>query len=322
MESKLNYSPVISVIVPAFNAEGTIRRALDSILEQSFCDFELIVVDDGSDDKTLEIIQEYTFADSRVKSVTGKHAGVAVCRQKGLDIAVGDYTIFVDSDDWIDSQMLECLYKCASNNDADMVICDINIIQNHGSHISEQNLRERNGRECIPFLFTTLHGSLCNKLIRRDCYIANNISFVNGINVCEDLLVVLKLLDRNVSTAYVNKPLYNYDKTGASITNHWLDVPVREKVMFLAEAAPIADRNNSNCEFNDYVAKIAYNAVFASYQACPNYAAEFSLYKNRILSSNLSLYKKIIVLLYLKNLRIPCMREIKLRRISKNRKRK
>lgn len=320
METKVNQPPLISVIVPAFNAERTIRRALDSILGQSLQDFELIVIDDGSDDGTLDIIQDYSSNNPRVKSFAGKHSGVAACRQKGLELASGEYMIFVDSDDWVDAQMLECLFQCASAHEADMVISDINIIESHGTHVSRQNPGGCDGRECVPLLFTTLHGSLCNKLIRRECYIKNDINFIQGINVCEDLLVVLKLLDHNVRIAYVNKALYNYDKTQGSITYNWLDVPVHEKVMFLTEAAPIADRNNATLEFDNYVAQFAYNAVFASAKNCPDYAKEFYSYKNRIMSADVPAYKKMIIFLYLQNIMIPFLREMKLRRISRNRK--
>ena len=316
MESTV--SPAISVIVTSFNAETTLARTLDSILGQTFVDLELLVVDDGSSDGTTGIVRDYTLKDRRVRLVEAEHLGVAAARQKGIDLANGAFTIFVDADDWIEPTMLEESYNQAGQECADIVICDIRVIRRNSVETDRQAPESRSGKELIPALFGKLHGSLCNKLIRKSCYTQGSIAFLPGLNCCEDLLVVLRMMESNPVVAYVGKPLYNYDKTRDSITNQWIEVPVREKVRFLDEAAPIADRNGAEQAFDNYTARLAYNALFASRTACPNYRKLLLKYKNRILSSNLPAYKKWLIRMYLLNLRLP-LRGIKMKRIRNKR---
>lgn len=311
-------NPAISVIVTSYNAEATLARTLDSILAQTFADFELLVVDDGSTDGTRSIVRDYTLKDSRIRLVEAEHLGVAAARQKGIDSANGTFTIFVDADDWIEPMMLEELYNQAGKECADIVICDIRVIRRNSVETDRQAPESSSGKELIPFLFGKLHGSLCNKLIRKSCYTDGHIAFIPGLNCCEDLLVVLKIMESDPSVAYVGEPLYNYDKTRDSITNQWIEVPVQEKVRFLDEAAPIADRNGAEQAFNNYTARLAYNALFASRAACPNYRKLLLKYKKRILSSNLPAYKKWLIRLYLLNIRLP-LRAIKMKRIRANR---
>ena len=317
MEPEMTQQPAVSVIVTSYNADRTLPRALDSILGQTLADFELLVCDDGSSDGTPEVIRQYEARDHRVRGIQLQHQGVAAARQAGIQAARGEYTIFVDADDWIEPETLEALVQKGRQEKADIVICDMRIIRNHGSETSVQDPGDASGEELIPLLFDRIHGSLCNKLIRRDCYLRHGIGFLQGLNCCEDLLVVLKLLDAGATTSYIPKAFYNYDKTGESITNRWLDVPIGEKVRFLDEAAPIADRNHASGPFNNYLSKIAYNAVFASREACPDYASCFRRFRKRIFSSGLPFYKKGIIGLYLLHVRLP-LRAIKLRRIDKN----
>ena len=308
--------PAVSVIITSYNAARTLPRALDSILGQTLSDFEILVCDDGSTDGTPEVIRQYEGRNSRIRGIRLEHQGVAAARQAGIDAAKGEFTIFVDADDWIEPDMLDALVLKARQEHADLVICDMRIIRNHGTELSVQDPGEATGKELIPLLFNRLHGSLCNKLIRRECYRKYGIGFLPGLNCCEDLLVVLKLLDAGATVTYVPKAFYQYDKTGESITNHWTDVPVREKVRFLEEAAPIADRNKASASFNDYLAKIAYNAVLSSREACPDYASFFRPFRKRILSSTLPFRKKGLIRLCLTGLRLP-LRALKLRRINK-----
>jgi glycosyltransferase involved in cell wall biosynthesis len=311
--------PVISVILIAFNAAKTIARAVESICRQTFPDWELIAVDDGSTDGTTELIRQFSLRDDRIRLITASHRGTAATRQTGLDAAKGTFTIFVDADDWVEPTFLDSLSSIAEKTGADMVICNMSIIRKHGTEYSFPEPLRVTDRELIPLLFGPVHGSLCNKLIRRTCYIDNQIAFLPGLNCCEDLLVVLKLLDQGARTAYIHEPLYNYDKTGDSITNQWIDVPAKDRIRFLDAAAPIAERNHAGIPFNNYVARIAYNAIFASRDSCPNYRKLFLKYKQHILSSDLPLRKKWLIRLYLLNIRLP-LRAIKLRRIKKRRK--
>jgi glycosyltransferase involved in cell wall biosynthesis len=114
--------PKISVIIPAYNAEKTIKRTLDSILNQSFSDFEVLIIDDGSKDKTAEICKEIAKADNRVKVISKENGGVSSARNLGLETALGEYIYFCDSDDEVMPDGLKSLIDVAEKENADIVV--------------------------------------------------------------------------------------------------------------------------------------------------------------------------------------------------------
>lgn len=114
-------SVAVSVIVPAYNAEKTVEKALQSLIDQTFKDIEIIIIDDGSKDKTREIISSFAAKDNRIKLILKDvNEGLSAARNSGIEIATGDYIGFVDSDDWCEKDMFEKLYNGA--NDADVVV--------------------------------------------------------------------------------------------------------------------------------------------------------------------------------------------------------
>ena len=111
----------ISIIIPCYNVEKYLRRCLDSVLSQTFCDWEAICVDDGSPDECGKILDQYAQNDSRFKIIHQENKGASVARNNGLAEAKGDWICFVDSDDIIHPQMLEIVYNKAISNNVDMV---------------------------------------------------------------------------------------------------------------------------------------------------------------------------------------------------------
>ncbi|MDO4501592.1 MAG: glycosyltransferase [Coriobacteriia bacterium] len=116
--------PQVSVVMPAYNTSAYLRKCLDSVLAQTLDDFELIVVDDGSTDSTVDIVREYAARDGRIRLVQQQNQGAGVARNTGLAQAQGEYLIFWDSDDWFDKRALEKLYARAKRDDADLCLCD------------------------------------------------------------------------------------------------------------------------------------------------------------------------------------------------------
>lgn len=114
----------VSIIVPVYQVEKYLRQCIDSILAQTFTDYELILVDDGSKDQSGEICDEYAGIDARVKVVHKENGGLSDARNRGMDQMIGNYFMFVDSDDYIAPTMVECLYKSILNEDADIVACN------------------------------------------------------------------------------------------------------------------------------------------------------------------------------------------------------
>ncbi len=139
--------PKISVIIPAYNAERYIAYCLDSVLKQTFSDFEIICVNDGSKDRTLDILNEYSRKDARVRVVNQENQGCGYSRNNGYELAKGDYIYFLDSDDAIHPQFLEVMYYFASTYGADMVCCGM-------ESEPEKYSKENYSPEKIEFLLT------------------------------------------------------------------------------------------------------------------------------------------------------------------------
>lgn len=204
--------PKISIIVPVYKAEKYLNRCVDSILAQTFTDFELLLIDDGSPDRSGEICDEYAKKDSRIRVIHKENGGVSSARQRGLDESIGEYTIHADPDDWVEPTMLEELYNKAKEEDADMVICDFIYEYKTGSFICKQHIDNCDAESILKKMFSQQLPGMCwNKLVRRKCYIDYDIRFPHNIILWEDLYVVCSLLTHPIKCAYLAKALYHYD---------------------------------------------------------------------------------------------------------------
>ena len=206
--------PKISVIVPVYKAEAYLHRCVDSLLAQTFQNFEILLIDDGSPDRSGEICDEYARKESRVRVFHKVNGGVSSARQYGMDHAQGEYTIHADPDDWVEPTMLEELYQKAKEEDADMVICDFYEESKRKTIYLRQQPTSLDSRVVLCNLFQQLHGSCCNKLVKRSCNSENDIRFPNGLNFCEDLYINTCLLAESIKkVAYLPKAFYHYDRT-------------------------------------------------------------------------------------------------------------
>ncbi len=225
----------ISVILPIYNAEKTIKHMLDCLRVQTMPDFEVIMIDDGSTDSSSVICDEYAKKDSRFKAIHQLNAGVSAARQTGLENAQGGYIIHADADDWIEPAMLEELYNKAIKENADVVICDF--YTNNGN-IEKYVKQQPNGLDhtsILHGLFQQLHGSCCNKLVKRVCYNKHCIKFTAGINHCEDLLTWIQLYQYPIKTAYLPKAFYHYIMNDNSITHNFTRQTYEMRCMFYRE---------------------------------------------------------------------------------------
>ena len=144
-------NPTISIIVPVYNVEEYIHKCINSILAQTYKDFELILINDGSPDNSGIICDEYARADSRIKVIHQQNSGLSAARNAGLAVAKGDYIGFVDSDDWIDKSMYESMITEAQTLEADIVICDYyKVKKKKAKAVTEQiNPGVCNVNECV-----------------------------------------------------------------------------------------------------------------------------------------------------------------------------
>lgn len=206
-------NPKISVIVPVYKAEKYLHKCVDSILAQTFTDFEVLLVDDGSPDRSGEICDEYAARDSRVKVFHKENGGVSSARQCGMDHAEGEYTIHADPDDWVEPTMLEELYRKAKEEDADMVMCDYYANYSQKQVYIRQKPSALDHETVLKEMFYHLHGSCCNKLIRRSVWMKYHIEFPKDLNYCEDLYVNTWLLKHDIKISYTGKAFYHYEQT-------------------------------------------------------------------------------------------------------------
>lgn len=231
-------TPKISIISPVYNAEQYIVKCLDSVLSQTFKDWELILIDDGSLDKSGIICDEYAAKDSRIVVVHKANGGVSAARQTGLDTAMGEYVIHIDPDDWVDPTMLQELYEKAETEEADVVICDYYVTIGKENIRSIQKPSKLEAQIVLRELFQQLHGSCWNKLIKRVYYNKFDIHFPEGLNYCEDLLTWIQMFQHDeLKITYLPKAFYHYVQREKSITHAYTrdTFKVRQQYQHLLE---------------------------------------------------------------------------------------
>lgn len=204
--------PKISIIIPVYKAEKYIHKCLGSLLSQTFKDYEILLIDDGSPDSSGKICDDYAKSDKRIRVYHKENGGVSSARQCGIDNAYGEYTIHVDPDDWVESNMLEELYQKAVEDNADMVICDlIKYYSPSKQEYIKQQPSNLDHQTVLAELFKHIQGSCCNKLIRKSCYDTFNVKFPTTFNLYEDLYVCACLLKNSLNISYIGKAYYYYD---------------------------------------------------------------------------------------------------------------
>lgn len=217
---------LLTVVLTAYNVEKYIARALECLSKQSYKDFELIIVNDGSTDGSLKLIEEW---ENRFKAVTvasQENSGVSAARNKGISLSKGKYIIFLDSDDLYEEDMLEDMLGLLQTNNCDIAACRYNILEenqsdslsnnidNHGEEICEI-LSEDQLREFL--IHRKIDGYVWNKMFRSDFLKQNNIKFIEG-KIYEDTIMVFETLLRKPRYFYTDRKLYNYIKRKGSIT--------------------------------------------------------------------------------------------------------
>ena len=225
-------NPKVSIIVPVYKAESFLSRCVDSILNQEYRDFELLLVDDGSPDSSGDICDSYVAIDSRVRVIHQSNSGVSAARNHAIEEACGTYLQFLDSDDWITPDATKLLVRSAEDFQADLVIADFyRVIGERVSHkgdidddevISREDFAEHMMENPADYYY----GVIWNKLYRRDLIEQHHLRMNPDISWCEDFMFNLEYI-RYASRFYALKtPIYYYVKTkgslvtqGASISN-------------------------------------------------------------------------------------------------------
>lgn len=231
--------PKLSVIVPVYNTEKYLRKCIDSILAQTFTDFELILVDDGSTDKSGAICDEYARCDHRIRVVHQENAGVTRARKAGVALSKGDYVTYVDSDDWIDSNTYSNIMFHIEMHNADIGIFAIALEKSLPIVISncigegvfsKERLQETVYQRMLFDYSLNRSGviaSLCNKVIKREIIQKSIAVIPNELDYGEDAIAGY-LCMLNASTVYIsNEPFYHYRDNPLSVSH--MDSSVMKK---------------------------------------------------------------------------------------------
>ena len=220
----------ISIIVPVYNVEEYLSNCIESILNQTFKNFELILVNDGSTDKSLDICKYYKNIDNRIYIINKKNGGLSSARNAGLEIARGKYIGFVDSDDYIHPQMYELLYNEIIKNKADISLCEFKKVSDFNKEelLDKDSLNQKvetlNNKEALFKLGesgSVIYVIVCNKLYKKSLF--KNIKFKEGI-IHEDEYIIHRLLYHAKKLVYINEKLYFYLQREGSIMNKRLTI--------------------------------------------------------------------------------------------------
>ncbi|MGN0157315.1 MAG: glycosyltransferase family 2 protein [Lachnospiraceae bacterium] len=205
----------VSVIVPMYNAERYLRRCLDSILSQTFTEFELLLIDDGSTDKTDVIAKEYCERDSRVRYIRQENAGPDYARKRGIEEATGEYLMFVDADDYIRIDMIQNLYRELKEHHADFVCSQMMRVDTVGKKWNDCNMKEsalesHSVRENLYHFFVTryISGSYDTKLFEKK--LLKDYKFLKESVIGEDVSVILYILQHAKCVRILKEAYYFY----------------------------------------------------------------------------------------------------------------
>lgn len=245
----------ISVIVPIYNAEKFVGKCIESVQAQTYADWQMILVDDGSKDKSLKVCQRYADSDPRISIIHQENAGAGAARNTGLAKAEGVYVVFIDSDDYIDKDYFLLLSK----HEEDVVFIDAQAINEKGKVIRTESLSMNRSLSKDDFMRSQMTGKInwggWRKAVKRDIIEKNNIRYTNHKNG-EEAIFTFKTVFYSRSISFLEKPVYFYIQRHDSLSHTQMDDPWGEVAIALKE------QTKKNGSYNEYADTI--NAFFLS----------------------------------------------------------
>lgn len=204
---------MVSVIIPIYNAEKYLERCLESLKNQSYSDYEVLMMDDGSEDSSSEICKKFVEADKRFCYHFQNNSGVSFTRNAGLRCALGNYITFIDADDWVEPDYIERLLSVCKDNSCDIVLCS-RIVEN-GKKSFEVRFDDLSDVKCEnteSFIPTAnhLYGSVWGGIYTRSAI--QNVWFDESIHFGEDMVFISTVIKRTAKIGRINEPLYHYSK--------------------------------------------------------------------------------------------------------------
>ena len=273
--------PKVSIIVTAYNIEKYITRCIQSIVKQTFSDIEIIIINDGSTDNTLNQVINEQKRDSRIKLITIKNKGVVEARKRGLNEAKGDYVLFIDGDDWIEYDAIDKLYAKAISKNYDIVCYKYILAYENSALVKEVNdISELEKKDIIKlFLLGSIKPSVWSKFIKRSFIEKNSMIFQNQLAYGEDLVFTFYLMVENPRISILNEHLYYYYQRQSSVTKSTSNkiFDIRKSVFIIAETM------KENNIYNKYKSEFEYFSFIHNYWNLKNIINDVSNKYSKIL---------------------------------------
>lgn len=214
---------LISIIVPVYNSEKYLFKCIESILNQSFTDFELLLIDDGSSDNSLQILKEFERKDHRIKLFSHANSGVSYTRNFGIKNSQGDFILFIDSDDWVETDFIKDFTNAYADNPNELLVADL--LRNAKRKAGYENRLfeiKNQANECIQYRNFLHNGGPCAKLFNRKVLIDNQIFFHEKLTYGEDLVFLMNYLRKITHIRFLDaaKYHYEYNSNSASTKKH------------------------------------------------------------------------------------------------------
>ena len=236
----------ISVIIPIYNSEYYLKKCIESVINQTYKNLEIILVNDGSTDKSSYICNEYMMKDDRIKVINKENSGVSDSRNHGISASTGEYIAFLDSDDWIDSNLYNVLYNLIIKNNSDISVCNFKRVNNEEEKLKFSSnefiynnieaIEEIYGERYIQFI-----GVVWNKLYKRELF--SELRFPKG-RIHEDEYISPLLMFKAKKIVYTDRELIYYRKTLNSIMNTKFNVKRLDYLYVLRERNKFFKENN------------------------------------------------------------------------------
>ena len=249
----MNNDPLISIIIPCFNAEKTLEKCLESVVQQSYANLEIIIIDDGSTDETSLIYNKFQSNDERILVLKQQNSGVSKARNTGVKAATGDYICFVDSDDWAELNYCSELYSLLVGENADISIVEASYEDENGNvlcskPISEEKIFDGNRALVLLLEDQEIQSHPWGKLFKAD--LLKNVHFPENLKCFEDYSTLFKIFNKAVKVVKSNEKLYHYIQREDSLshnlspaTAYQFFLAIMEVFEFWRNSAKVGDRN-------------------------------------------------------------------------------
>lgn len=243
----------VSIIVPCYNVENYVEKSILSLMNQTLKEIEVIAIDDGSNDRTSEILDKIAKQYSNLKVIHKKNEGVSIARNIGIKEACGEYIGFLDSDDWVNSDMYEKMYNKAKEEDLDVVACDTNAIYSNYIKYISSNIKESNSN--TKDLMINAYAVIWNKIYKKE--LLDDIKFKEHMSFCEDVLFLYMIYPKIKKIGVINEALHNYLQRENSLTYTY-----NEKLYQLIDSLDnVVAYYKQNNLFDEYREELEYSYV-------------------------------------------------------------